>query len=318
MPTLLVIESSPRGDRSVSRKLTAEFVADWQQAHPGGTVVTRDLMKTPLSFVDVPWITGAYTPPEQHSPEVKQALRLSDELIAELMQADHIVVGTSMYNFSIPAALKAYVDQIVRVGVTFSANYEGLVKGKKLFVLLASGGVYTPGAPAEAYNVAGSYLKQVFGFIGITDSSIVLAGGTAGIDRGTTTLPELLAQFSPEVAALAKGIAPRLPPGEAGRPSRLPLSRAGGRKGAIRYCTNTCTCRLPTLGTARAVSWMRSSGTPSDAISRAISRASGVIVCAAATWSAGVPVAGTTVATSNLASGLRLSASSTAWRSASA
>ncbi len=204
MPTLLAIQSSPRGDHSVSRKLTAEFVADWKDAHPGGTVVTRDLMKTSLSFVDVPWITGAYTPPDQHSPEIKQALRISDEMIAELMQADHIVVGTSMYNFSIPAALKAYIDQIVRVGVTFSANYEGLVKGKRLTVLLASGGVYTPGAPAESYNVASSYLKQVFGFIGITDCSVVLAGGTAGIDRGTTTLPEVVAQFTPEVATLAK------------------------------------------------------------------------------------------------------------------
>ena len=135
MPTLLVIESSPRGDHSVSRKLTAEFVTDWKAAHPGGTVVNRDLMKTPLTFVDVPWITGAYTPPEQHSPEVKQALAASDKLIAELKAADHIVIGTSMYNFSIPAALKAYIDQIVRIGVTFSASYEGLVKGKKLTVL---------------------------------------------------------------------------------------------------------------------------------------------------------------------------------------
>ena len=204
MPTLLVIESSPRGDHSVSRKLTAEFVTDWKAAHPGGTVVNRDLMKTPLTFVDVPWITGAYTPPEQHSPEVKQALAASDELIAELKAADHIVIGTSMYNFSIPAALKAYIDQIVRIGVTFSASYEGLVKGKKLTVLLASGGVYTPGAPAESYNVATSYLKQIFGFIGITDTQVLLAGGTAGIDRGTTTLPELLSQFTPEVESLAK------------------------------------------------------------------------------------------------------------------
>ena len=203
MPTLLAIDSSPRGDHSVSRKLTAEFIADWQAAHPGGTVVNRDLMQTELPFVGVPWITGAYTPPDGHSPEVKQALQMSNDLIAELMAADHIVIGTAMYNFSIPAVLKAYIDQIVRLGVTFSATYEGLVKGKKLTVLLASGGVYTPGAPTESYNVASSYLKQVFGFIGITDTQVLLAGGTAGIDRGTTTLPALLAQFTPEVKSLA-------------------------------------------------------------------------------------------------------------------
>ena len=204
MPTLFLTESSPRGDHSVPRKLTAEFVNDWKAAHLGGTVVNRDLMKTRLSFVDIPWITGAYTPPDQHSPDVKQALAMSDELIAELKAADHIVIGTSMYNFSVPAVLKAYIDQIVRVGVTFSANYEGLVHGKKLTVLLAAGGVYSPGAPAESYNVASSYLKQIFGFIGITDTQVLLAGGTAGIDRGTTTLPELLAQFTPEVESLAK------------------------------------------------------------------------------------------------------------------
>ena len=203
MPSLLAIESSPRGDYSVSRNLTAKFVADWKATHPDGAVVNRDLMKTELPFVDAPWIMGAYTPPDQHSPEVKKAIAISNHLTAELMAADHIVIGTSMYNFSIPAVLKAYIDHIVRLEVTFTADYQGLVKGKKVTVLLASGGVYTPGAPAEAYNVAISYLKQVLGFIGLTDITAVLAGGTAGIDRGTTTLPELVAQFVPEVAGAA-------------------------------------------------------------------------------------------------------------------
>ena len=133
MPSLLAIESSPRGDYSVSRKLTQTFIDDWKDAHSGGTVVVRDLTKTNLPFVDLPWIMGAYTPAEQHSPEIKQALAISNDLIAELMAADHIVIGTSMYNFSIPANLKAYIDHIVRVGVTFSPSYEGLVKGKKAF-----------------------------------------------------------------------------------------------------------------------------------------------------------------------------------------
>ncbi len=204
MPQLLAIESSPRGDYSISRKLTATFIADWKAQHPGGTVVLRDLMKTTLPFVDLPWILGAYTPAEQHSPEMKQALEISNELIAELMAADAIVLGTSMYNFSIPAVLKAYIDHIVRVGVTFTPSYEGLVKGKKATIILASGGLYTPGAPAEGYNVAISYLKQVLGFIGITDVNVVLAGGTAAIDMGKATLPEVLDQFEPAVSQAAK------------------------------------------------------------------------------------------------------------------
>ena len=196
MPSLLAIESSPRGDYSVSRKLTQTFIDDWKNAHSGGTVVVRDLMKTTLPFVDLPWIMGAYTPAEQHSPEIKQAIAISNNLIAELMAADHIVIGTSMYNFSIPANLKAYIDHIVRVGVTFSASYEGLVKGKKASIILASGGVYTPGAQTESYNVAISYLKQILGFIGITDMSVVLAGGTAAIDLGKTTMPSCSGSFS--------------------------------------------------------------------------------------------------------------------------
>ena len=203
MPSLLAIETSPRGDHSVSRQLTAKFIENWKADHAGGNVVVRDLLKTRLSFVDLPWIAGAYTPAEQHSPEMKEALRISDELIAELKAADHIVIGTSMYNFSIPAVLKAYIDQIVRLNVTFTSSYEGLVKGKKVTAILASGGVYAPGSQTEAYNVAGSYLKQILGFIGITDVTVLLAGGTAAVDMGKTTLPELLGQFTPDVAAAA-------------------------------------------------------------------------------------------------------------------
>ena len=201
MPSLLAIESSPRGDYSVSRKLATKFIDDWKAQHSGGTVVMRDLTKTNLPFVDLPWIAGAYTPAEQHSPEMKQALTISDDLIAELNGADHILIATSMYNFSIPANLKAYIDHIVRINVTFTPNYEGLVKGKKMTVILASGGVYVPGSQTESYNVATSYLKQIFGFIGITDVNVVLAGGTAAIDMQKTTLPEFVKPFEPQVTA---------------------------------------------------------------------------------------------------------------------
>ena len=203
MPTLLVIETSPRGDYSVSRNLTTYFVENWRSAHGGGAVSERDLQKTELPFVDLPWIAGAYTPAEQHSPEMKKALAISDELIGELKSSDHIVLGTSLYNFSIPANLKAYIDHIVRVNVTFTPSYQGLVQNKKLTVILASGGDYSPGAPAENYNVASSYLKQIFGFIGITDVTVLLAGGTAAVDTQKTSMPDLLQKYKPAIAEAA-------------------------------------------------------------------------------------------------------------------
>jgi FMN-dependent NADH-azoreductase len=203
MANLLVIESSPRGDYSISRNLTAKFVEAWQKNHADGKVVTRDLAKTDLPFVDLPWIMGAYTPGEQHSPEMKKALQVSDELIAELQAADHVVLGTSMYNFSTPAALKAYIDQVVRVNVTFSPSYEGLLKNKKAVVIVASAGDYSPGSYMESYNSETSYLKQILGFIGITDVRFILAGGTSDVDQGKVSREELLAKFTPEVEAAA-------------------------------------------------------------------------------------------------------------------
>ncbi len=204
MSNLLAIYSSPRGEASVSRKLTGMFISGWREANPQGAVVDRDLTQTHLPFVDLPWIVGSHTPDDLHSPAMRDALRVSNQLIPELFAADHIVLGTSLYNHSIPAILKAYIDHVVRVGVTVSPSYEGLLKGKKLTVILASAGVYTPGSPNESYNVASSYLKQIFAFIGITDVRIVLAGGTVAVDRQEATMEELVAHFQAGISAAVK------------------------------------------------------------------------------------------------------------------
>ncbi|MFY0574262.1 FMN-dependent NADH-azoreductase [Cystobacter fuscus] len=148
MPRLLVIETSPRGDHSISRHMTRRFVAEWRASHPGGEVVERDLMETELPFVTAPWLQAYFTPPEQHSPAMKDVLRLSDALVAELLAADHLVIATPVYNYNVPAALKAWVDHIVRKGLTLGYDGQGLVTGKKATVLLASGGVYTEGRPS--------------------------------------------------------------------------------------------------------------------------------------------------------------------------
>ncbi len=208
MPTLLQIDTSSRGDYSVSRHLTKAFTEAWQAKHPGGTVIYRDLNATELTFVDMNWIGGAYTSPDQHTPEHKQALKLSDDLIAELKAADEVVVGAPMYNFGVPARLKAWVDHIVRVGITFSVGpngYQGLLadKPRKAAFLIASGGNYAPGAPAEKYNQESPYLQSIFGFLGITDTQVIFAGSTADIDQGKTSREAYLAPHVEEVQSVA-------------------------------------------------------------------------------------------------------------------
>ncbi|PNS08502.1 FMN-dependent NADH-azoreductase [Solilutibacter silvestris] len=189
MPTLLAIQASPRHEYSTSRKLSAVFVEKWLAAHPGGKVIERDLMKTNLPFVDLPWIGGAFTPPEQHSPESAAAIKISNDLVAELQAADRIIIGTPMYNFTIPAALKAYIDHIVRVGVTVVDNV-GQLTGKKTTIILASGGDFRPGSPFEVYNQASGYLRQVLGFIGLTDLDILLADRARAGDAGETAVEQ--------------------------------------------------------------------------------------------------------------------------------
>jgi FMN-dependent NADH-azoreductase len=207
MPALLAIEVSPRHEFSTSRKLTTHFIDRWKAEHPGSAVVVRDLMKTPPPFVDLAWIGGAFSPGDQHSPESAAAIRVSDELVAELKAADHIVIGTPMFNFSIPAVLKAYIDQIVRVGVTVSPNNVGLLTGKKATVILASGGNFSPGSPVEKYNQASGYLRQVLGWIGISDVEVILANRARAGATGESAIEQFgiavrsAAAVTPAVAA---------------------------------------------------------------------------------------------------------------------
>ena len=132
-----------------------------------------------------------------------EAIKVSNDFIAELLAADEIVIGTPMYNFSVPALLKSWIDHVVRFGVTFSASYEGLVKGKKATVIIASGGDFPPGTPYESLNVASGYMKQILGFIGITDVTVILAGRTLAIDHGQTTMDEFVAKQASALHAAA-------------------------------------------------------------------------------------------------------------------
>jgi FMN-dependent NADH-azoreductase len=203
MTKLLVVETSPRGDHSISRTMTRRFVANWQAAHPDGQVTHRDLMESDLPFVTAPWLQAYFTPADQHSPEMKDALRLSDELAGEVLAADHIVVATPVYNYNIPAALKAWVDHIVRKGLTLGFDGSGLVTATKATVLLASGGIYTEGSPIRDRDIATQYLRFILAVIGITDVTVVAGGGAKAVDMAEQTMDGFIATVEPEIARAA-------------------------------------------------------------------------------------------------------------------
>lgn len=204
MPKLLVVQASPRGEHSISRNLAKTFVERWRAAHPGGAVVERDLATTDLPYVNLPWLGASLTPAEQHTPEMRDVLRVSDELVAELLDADHIAISTPVYNYNVPANLKSYVDHIVRKGLTLGMAGEGLVHGKRCTVLMASGGVYTEGSPIRDRDIATVYLRLILKVIGIEDVMFVAAGGTKVVDLGEKSRGDFLRTFEPAVASAAR------------------------------------------------------------------------------------------------------------------
>ncbi|NHZ65233.1 FMN-dependent NADH-azoreductase [Massilia genomosp. 1] len=203
MTQLLVVQTSPRGNTSVSRHMTRRFVTAWLAAHPGGDVLERDLMETGLPFVTAPWLEAYFTPPAQHSPAMKDRLALSDQLVAELLAADHIVIATPVYNYNVPAVLKAWIDHIVRKGMTLGVDGRGLVTGKRATVLIASGGVYTEGSPIRERDIATQYLRLILGVIGISDMTFVAGGGAKAVDLGAETMEGFVAGLAPELKRAA-------------------------------------------------------------------------------------------------------------------
>jgi FMN-dependent NADH-azoreductase len=187
MSTLLHIDSSPLYGRSVSRELTAAFVAQWKASHPDGRVINRDLSANALPPISAEWVGAVYTPEEARTPQQKELLSLSDSLLAELEQADEYVFGVPMHNFGVPSVLKLWIDQIARVGRTFSyadGAPKGLLTGKKATFIIATGGVYDAQTQMASFNFVEPYLRSVFGFLGVADATFLTAGGTAALNYG--------------------------------------------------------------------------------------------------------------------------------------
>ena len=146
-----------------------------------------------------PWLQAYFTAAEQQSPEMKEALSLSDELVAELIAADHVVIATPVYNYNVPAVLKAWIDHIVRKGLTLGFDGQGLLHGKTATVLMASGGIYTEGSPIRDRDIATQYLRLILKVIGITDVTVIAAGGAKVVDLGEVTREDFLQRFDPEI-----------------------------------------------------------------------------------------------------------------------
>ncbi|MGR3621928.1 FMN-dependent NADH-azoreductase [Pseudophaeobacter sp.] len=190
--TVLHIDSSARAESSVTRGLSAEVTARLN----ADRVIRRDLA-TPLPLLDEAWVGANFTPADQRTDAQKALLAQSDALIAELKEADTIVIGTPIYNFSVPSTLKAWIDLVARVGVTFQYTETGpigLLEGKRAIIAVASGGTQA----GSDIDFATTYLRHVLGFIGITNVELVAADqmamdAEASMARAKSAIAELAA-----------------------------------------------------------------------------------------------------------------------------
>ncbi|HBP50358.1 FMN-dependent NADH-azoreductase [Pseudomonas sp. FSL R10-0056] len=176
MSNVLIIESSARQQGSFSRQLTQQFISQWQAAHPTDQVTVRDLALHPVPHLDANLLGGWMKPEAQRSADEHASLKRSDELTDELLAADVLVLAAPMYNFAIPSTLKAWLDHVLRAGVTFKyteTGPQGLLTGKKAYVLTARGGLYA-GSTSDHQE---PYLRQVMAFVGIHDVTFIHAEG---------------------------------------------------------------------------------------------------------------------------------------------
>lgn len=179
MKNILHIISSTRGSQSISTQLGNAIIQKLQAMHPESTVTTTDLEKHPLQHLDNALTTALRTPQDVRTAEQAELLRGSDVAVATVFAADVIVISTPLINFNIPSSLKVWLDNIARAGITFSYSAEGakgLLVGKKVYIALASGAIYSEG-PMQSYEHATPYLKSMLSFIGLTDVTVIRAEG---------------------------------------------------------------------------------------------------------------------------------------------
>ncbi|WP_298214788.1 NAD(P)H-dependent oxidoreductase [Acidovorax sp.] len=179
-PRLLRLDASARHADSVSRKIADAVQARWKKRHPHGVVIHRDLSRDPMEHIQQATITGFYTPDSDMTPDLIRATALSDTVIEELMSADLVLIASPMYNFTVPSALKAWIDQIMRVNRTFAfrdGQFEGLVTAPRAILALAYGAHGYQG-PMASMDFLRPYLVSLLGFMGIGRVEVVTAEAT--------------------------------------------------------------------------------------------------------------------------------------------
>jgi FMN-dependent NADH-azoreductase len=203
MRRILHIDASYSAASSVSRVLSQAFIIARQKFHPEDTILYRDLGHFPVPYINQIWIAAIHSPPETHTPEMVEALKVSDPLLEEFLSVDCYVLGVPMYGFTIPATLKAYIEHMIRIGRTYEVNEKGvhgLVHGKKALFITSRGGNYPPGSPfGEDHQEP--YLRTIFWSFGITDvqfvnaSDLVLGDREQSISTAQAHLQTLAAQW---------------------------------------------------------------------------------------------------------------------------
>lgn len=208
MKRILRIDSSSRVTGSQSRELGDYFETKWKTARPDGQLVRRDLAKEPIEQIRQDTITGFYTPADGMTAELKTATALSDKLIGEVQAADTLLITAPIYNFGVPASLKAWIDQIVRIGHTFSfdgANFGGLAKPDTAIVCAAYGAHgYEEGGPFRVANFLEPYLDFLLKFLGVSTVHFIAVQATtadsatveAGMARAKADIDNLIASIA--------------------------------------------------------------------------------------------------------------------------
>ncbi|HVY91721.1 MAG TPA: NAD(P)H-dependent oxidoreductase [Bryobacteraceae bacterium] len=202
MHALLHIDSSPMGERSISRNLTWEFVNQWRAVNPEGWVIRRDLAAITIPVVDAAWIAANYTQKESRTSAQHETLALSSLLTQELLDADEYVIGVPMHNWGPAASFRLWMDQVVRFGETVAVTptgTEGTLNGKRLTCVLTAGRHYGPDTENAGRNHLEPWLRTFFGNLGVRYMRFIFVDGTVEVIRGRIAQADFLA---PHLAAI--------------------------------------------------------------------------------------------------------------------
>lgn len=205
MCTILLINSSPRGNASYSKQIAESVINDLRKDQPNAKLMVRDLARAPLPHIDDDFVTATRSPDGPQTDRQRALLATSDALIEELFAADIVIIAAPMINFSVSSTLKSWFDYIARAGRTFrysEAGPQGLVTGKRVIVVSASGGIYSGEHAAFDFQVP--WLRNMLGFLGMTDVDVIRVEGTAlGPQSAEQALVRAAAQAREVIGALA-------------------------------------------------------------------------------------------------------------------